>query len=500
MTRDLIENILLEHHKEYEQDKENLRYAKKGAEEIFKRDEVERIYKQRNDISSDRGESDRIRPDERSGVRTLAERIKKTFIEEGRINLIGANVASHEELAALLQIYKNPNFETHRLIYMKEDQIVGIEGISCELPGLTMTYEPDLEPLDYVNRVNERMKELSANGYYITHNHPSGNITPSFEDTLTTYRYATGIEGFKGHIITDHTKYSFLTKDETFEFDIPEEYQIDLFENKKGNTSLLDITVSSSNQIANIAKLLDTGEGTSIILYTDTQGKINKLDELPNGFIMSKDFSAYMDTVLIGKGVVSAFCLTYNEEILNEMCKHYTNRYVRDCVLVNGKEYISAASFLVRSKTVEYAGRTLSDFQYTTFYDTDKSDMDPRQAFREIKEDAEIKHIADLIINKGCEETTTRNWISRYDDISDHLSYERYADSIDKIEAALNERDEIVDAQIVGDEIDVIYKGEYCKNLVECEEDIYFSYGDSLIGQNKDTSFKEYDKKEGYDK
>lgn len=469
MNKDLLEEILLEHHKEYVRDKENLKYAKAGAEEIFSSKELERLQEERNLLHSGRGKDSWHSTDDGSGIRTISERIKKTFIEEGEINIIGAEIKGLEDLAALLQIYKNPNFETFRLIYMKGNKIVGIEGASCRLPSVCPIHEHSITDREYVDRVLSRMQVLGADGYYMTHNHPSGDVTPSFEDKTLTHRFETGIPGFKGHIITDHTVFTHLTKSTEEVLNIPDKYQLDLFEHKEGNTDLLTIKIEKSEDVANIARLLDIGKGTSLIIHASVKGSVEKVDEVPNNLLKSEAFNKYLINQLIDNSSSQLFCLTDEEEILAEMSDYVSKKQLVDCVYVYDEDYVDARSFIDQTNEDVIAGKSITEIPVFSFFEKTPSDREIWTDLQNIKQLSNIRYIADIIVRQGCKETNTKNWMSTYEDISQYVDRDTYLNNLKLIESELNMRNEIVDVQLVNDQFDIIYDTKYCRNIIEEE-------------------------------
>lgn len=401
--------------------------------------------------------------------KTIAENIRRRFIEEGEINIIGATVNSPEELAELLQIYKNPDYETFRFIYMKENKIVGIEGATIRLPHLSFSYDQKLTSKEYLERVKSRMQDLGADGYYITHNHPSGDITPSLHDEMTTHRYATGISGFLGHIITDHTECSFLTRGVPKKLPISKKHQIEIFHKNVGQSDLLNIEIKKPEDMANIAKLLDEGKGTSLVVFFDSNKTIKRVDEIPNGKVGTKSFEEYLEDALVGKGLASAYCLTNEESVYNETGILIENRYLSNCILVRNNEYISALSWARKSNKVDFAGKTYEEFPCFSFYETTPADKDVKQEIMNIKEQVAVRNATDVIISKGIIETTTRSWIARYEDVASYMSYDQYVEKLKEIESELYRRDEVMDVEIVDDELDIIYKAGYCVNLVDTD-------------------------------
>jgi DNA repair protein RadC len=59
--------------------------------------------------------------------------------------------------------------------------------------------------------VREAMIASGADGYYLLHNHPSGNITPSKPDINVTGRYIRELEGYKAYELkADHANVWFF--------------------------------------------------------------------------------------------------------------------------------------------------------------------------------------------------------------------------------------------------------------------------------------------------
>ncbi len=95
-----------------------------------------------------------------------------------------------DDLAELGYIFRNPLYETFRIIYMKNDTIVGHEAISSKLPSTTKVFLSDKNGKTNVEKnvykIYNRMNRLSADGYYMVHNHTSGRAVASKSDMSTT--------------------------------------------------------------------------------------------------------------------------------------------------------------------------------------------------------------------------------------------------------------------------------------------------------------------------
>jgi hypothetical protein len=145
---------------------------------------------------------------EGAGIHTLGVAINAEMVNTGRVELKGQTVKSARDVAVMAQIFRDPRYETLRLIYLKGNQVVGHEGVSSRMPGFSAAFIGD--PKTAIKQIRERMTRLEADGYYLLHNHPSGEVTPSDNDAELTQRFHEEVKGFKGHVIIDSGKYAVM--------------------------------------------------------------------------------------------------------------------------------------------------------------------------------------------------------------------------------------------------------------------------------------------------
>ena len=121
-----------------------------------------------------------------------------------------------KDLAEAFSVYRNPYNEYLHFVYTKTDQktgetiILGHNALTSGLPGTAMGVEDIRNPIKSLYRMEQRMKRLGADGYFLIHNHPSGRPDPSRADLSLTNMYENSLPGFEGHLILDHTKYGFI--------------------------------------------------------------------------------------------------------------------------------------------------------------------------------------------------------------------------------------------------------------------------------------------------
>ncbi len=132
----------------------------------------------------------------------------------GALALIGHEVGSHSDLAALAQVLRDPRIETMRAIFLNGDGVVvGHASVTSRHPA-----ETGWNDLRQVHKtVADRMRRLKASSYYMLHNHPSEVLDPSPQDFGSTRTIGKRIPGLQGHIITDYDSYGFIDPQGHFE-------------------------------------------------------------------------------------------------------------------------------------------------------------------------------------------------------------------------------------------------------------------------------------------
>jgi len=137
--------------------------------------------------------------------------IIKGFKESGHVDFLGRKICGLKDLYQLFQIHRSPYIEKTHVVYMKGNKIVGNTGLTSGLQAVSK--------LPQRKAILAEAKRLGANGFYIVHNHPSGNSKPSGDDIATTRRYAKPFENidtsstnlkFKGHMVMDHNEFSII--------------------------------------------------------------------------------------------------------------------------------------------------------------------------------------------------------------------------------------------------------------------------------------------------
>ena len=163
----------------------------------------------RNDQLDRRPESGRA--DRRDGLPVVRGMgIAARFDQHGATALVGEFVSHSSELAALAQIYRDPRHETLRVFFTKGAQVVHATAVTTRSASRSPLLPGNLGQDAFVAWAQETMATTGANGFYLMHNHPSGDPAPSPEDQELTAQIARKVSGFKGHVIINSNRYAVL--------------------------------------------------------------------------------------------------------------------------------------------------------------------------------------------------------------------------------------------------------------------------------------------------
>jgi len=319
---DKIRKALLENHAQYKTDEEGLNHAESAIDDIERRAEAGRV-------RTDTGNADVGR-----GVRRIAENFTSRYIREGGISFIGERVSSPQQLASLMQTYRNPLYETSRIFYVKDEQLVCAESMTNRLPGLVKppfeTYQAEAD------HITKTMESYGADTFYLLHNHPTGDPTPSFQDRLTTDYIAKHTEGFGGHVIINHVRYALVNEFNDYEIHSLEDYQgEDLFTTASLEHPLLNKKIRSSKTIAAIGKQLELTENTSCFIFLDGSLDIRKMIEVSNTVFSMEDFPQWLREETVRAGSVRSALVTQDDNIYENSRRLIEEGYLYDAVFMD---------------------------------------------------------------------------------------------------------------------------------------------------------------------
>ncbi|WP_207644962.1 hypothetical protein [Dehalobacter sp. TeCB1] len=241
-----------------------------------------------NTLNNLRGNSEAIQS--QKPFKTVGKAFSNDLINTGKVNLAGNKFNDVKDLATLSQVYRDPRFETFRIVYTNNGTVVGTEAISSRMPGSAAVFVGDKE--GFVKYLKNKMGRVKADGYYLLHNHPGKTVKPSQADINATSYYANTVPGFKGHIIINSNKYTemypvvnngqiALSGNE----DVPLTLGKDILYNPSVPHPLLGTAINSSDTLAKVAKQVQLDKNMSTAFFVDSQNNIRGIMEINNGMI-----------------------------------------------------------------------------------------------------------------------------------------------------------------------------------------------------------------------
>ena len=278
-------------------------------------------------------------------IKTIYNAINEDNIMKKYVDLRDIKIESRNDLLKTCQVFRNPKFETFRIIYMRNNKIINYESITSKLPNSCNVFRvkaktPYLKTIKGFEDINRRMYRLGANGYYLQHNHPSGNAKASINDMILTERLSKNVKGFKGHIIVDHGTYAWIERDtRTGKLKANNNIFIDYLPTLNSqelikDSPLLHKTISSRNELARLMYDVKHSNNYSCLVLTSATNNIRLFQELPNTFInMSyRQIGGYIKNRCINTGCIRAFLATTDKPFF-ERAKELVNLgYVTDCI------------------------------------------------------------------------------------------------------------------------------------------------------------------------
>ena len=263
------------------------------------------------------------------------------------IDLRDLEINNTTDLVKIAYTFRNPIYETFRIIYMCDNKIVGYESVTSRMPNLCnifnfQTYKMNSNDLNKgcLLMVN-RMFRLGANGYYLMHNHPSGDAKASRNDIEVTRKIAEGVKGFLGHVIIDHGTYSWieLENGRMKAYDsipINATTQLKSSTECKGNP-LLDQKISCRNDLARLMYDVKHSDNYSLLILCSTQNKIRMIQDIPNCFMnMSVDqLAGYIRNQAKMSGSIKAYISTTNIKVFTKACELKRKGALTDTIAYN---------------------------------------------------------------------------------------------------------------------------------------------------------------------
>lgn len=219
--------------------------------------------------------------DLRSTESILAQALSGDYAARQRTSLVGQKVSSAEDLAVLAQVYRDPRFETFRVVFTNDSgKVVSQVGLTSRLPSSTAAIMGD-DMDGYLKELAATARNRGASRYYMLHNHPSGQANVSRADESITQAFASRTFGtdlqFRGHVVIDTNEYSVINgKGESTlfkkDFGQPAPYLAQEW---------ADVKIGGPDDVMAMAKRLQVDWGAVTLIHTDAQFRVKAISTLP---------------------------------------------------------------------------------------------------------------------------------------------------------------------------------------------------------------------------
>lgn len=238
-----------------------------------------------------------------------------------RVDFRGTEIPDASGLAQILQIVRHPRLEHfHILLVDDAGTVLANHAISSGLPSASKATRFN-NATKHVYRLRDQMRRAGASGYYLAHNHPGGDPTPSPDDQSVTRGYAGAIPGFLGHIVIDHDRYGVIDEFGDYQVrDLPGEPGPDFTENTGP-------AIRSQRDIASVAELArQRYTADTFVITTTNRNRIVSVHP-----VQYQDLPSQSDihTLVQSAGAARAMVATVNPEIYQRM--------VRDVLAIRGR-------------------------------------------------------------------------------------------------------------------------------------------------------------------
>ena len=310
-------------------------------------------------------------------ARVIYKRLTEPMKKRGYINLNHRLVNTKDDLVEIAEIFRSTQYETFRLIYMKENKIVGYESISSRVPNYVNIFERNkqgrVNTERCVYKILSRMNRLGADSYYMVHNHISGEAKASNEDLRTTAFFIKYIKGFLGHLIINNENYSWIYYDEK-ENTVKADKQMPINIRKANKMrkvlnekSIYDVKILSRDDLVSVLNTIKNTPDYSIAILTDSKGQIRMILDIPNNFfnMQKEQLKGYFKNLARMSGASRVFFGTNDNETYKKALKHQMNGTFKDCICYkneNNKIYVYEKSDLeIKSELFDEQVRVCED-------------------------------------------------------------------------------------------------------------------------------------------
>lgn len=269
----------------------------------------------------------------RANTEYVIDDLTGKLIKTGRVNLVGYPIKNDNDVVEIARIVGNKKFETSRILYVKDGVITGQDAVTVDMPGLSPFHAEENDALG-AEKIRQKFDRLKANGYYVLHNHPSGDSTPSEADKKLCQAMASQVYGFLCGIVIGDDNFSIIKVDkQTFKPYI--EF--------KGKLDDDRIILKDMDAIFQLAQKHMSDENSSYIIYIDSGARLISVQRILNKEFNDKNIFLYISNEKHNNGARNCYLCTFSEDIYWKACNYTgTDRLFFDTFLIEDNLYMSA--------------------------------------------------------------------------------------------------------------------------------------------------------------
>ena len=296
-------------------------------------------------------------------VKTIYNKLENiTVNNKGYIDLSNSKIEKTKDIINICDMFRDPRYETFRVFYMKDNKIVGQESITSKIPDAVILFSNgkkyESNPIKTYEKMNNRIKRLGADGYYLAHNHCSNSAKPSQEDMEITRNFVANVEGFLGHIVLGNTdKYSIIEENTEGLILMPKEKSLKRetlksVEEKLEKNTLYDIKISCREDLVAVLKNIQNEKEYSTAILTDTKCNIRVILDIPNKMFNQNlyNLNGFFKNIARNTGSTRVFIGTQDKETYNKVLEHQKYGTIKDMVFFDKKNNLIKTENLTKSQ------------------------------------------------------------------------------------------------------------------------------------------------------
>lgn len=254
------------------------------------------------------------------------------LLKTGRINLLGYKLRNDDDIIELAKILGNKKFETSRILYVKNGEIVGQDAVTIDMPNLSLVHSENSNNIAFV-KARQKMDRISADGYYMMHNHPTGDSHVSQEDIDYCKTYASNLNGFLGGIVIGRDNFSVIEMDKNMNPRV--EFRGSLNDDRP--------ILNNWTTVIDYIKNTKTEDSSSYVIYTDTKRKLISVQRISNVEFNDKNIFNYINNEKNSNGAPFCFLYTTSSDIYFDACSYTGSGRLFEDVFYSENNYYQSA-------------------------------------------------------------------------------------------------------------------------------------------------------------